>query len=76
MKDDEFSGGMDNDLLRGLIWFHGEEKDSRIVVGFSGNLGFSKMCWRLPQAAMALFSAVLTLLCLPVSLFLCLSSLS
>lgn len=40
------------DDLRGWIWFHEEEKDSRSVVGVSGN-GVSKMCWRLPQAAMA-----------------------
>lgn len=35
--------------LEDLIWFQ-EESDSRSV-GFSGN-GFSKICWRLPQAAM------------------------
>jgi len=36
------------------IWFH--ERDSSSV-GFSGN-GFSKMCWRLPQAAMAFFGSL------------------
>jgi uncharacterized ion transporter superfamily protein YfcC len=41
--------GGDSSILG--IWFH--ERDSRSV-GFSGN-GFSKMCWRLPQAAMAFF---------------------